>query len=79
MASKFKMAVACPVCGEVIRSNGWTVDYTNPEGVVLLDLFECEEFECDRCGTVVYTGDVEQMYEYQEGNYGEDDMDDEDY
>lgn len=72
MASKFRMAVTCPVCGETIVSDGWTVDFVNKEGVVLLDLFANEEFECEHCGTAVYTGDVEQMYEYEEGYYAED-------
>ena len=66
MASKFRMAVTCPVCAATIKSDGWTVDFTNPEGVVLLDLFANEEFECERCGTIVYTGDTENMYEYEE-------------
>lgn len=66
MSSRFRMAVTCPVCGEVILSDGLTVDFTNSEGVVLLDLFACEEFECEQCGTIVYTGDVEQMYDYEE-------------
>ena len=79
MASKFRMAVMCPVCGETIMDEGWSIDYTNPDGVVVLDMFADQEFECKRCGTVVYTGDVEQMCEYEEGNYGEDNMDDEDY
>lgn len=76
MANKFKMAVTCPVCGEIIVDDGWTVDFASPDGIVLLDLFECQEFECERCGTVVYTGDVDQMYEYEEGS--EDESDDED-
>lgn len=28
---KFRMAVTCPVCGEIINANGWTVDFTNTE------------------------------------------------
>lgn len=67
MATKFRMAVTCPVCGGTIKADGWTIDFTQSEGVVLLDMFACEEFECEHCGTVVYTGDVEQMYEYEEG------------
>lgn len=77
MASKFRMAVTCPVCGNTIVSDGWTVDFTNKEGVVLLDLFADEEFECENCGTTVYTGDVEQMYEYDGGNRIVDDEEDE--
>lgn len=67
MANKFRMAVTCPVCGETIKASGWTIDFENQEGVVLLDLFACEEFNCDNCGTVVYTGDVDCMYEYEDG------------
>lgn len=77
MENRFRMAVICPVCRETIRADGWTIDFTNPAGVVVLDLFACMEFECDCCGTVVYTGDVEQMYEYEEGNCGDEDSDDE--
>jgi len=77
MASKFRMAVTCPVCGETIKDDGWSIDFTQAEGVVTLDMFACQEFECERCGTVVYTGDVEQMYEYEEGDDPVDDDDEE--
>ena len=79
MSSKFRMAVTCPVCDETILSDGWTVDFTQPEGVVTLDMFACEEFECERCGTIVYTGDVEQMYEYEEHEIEGQDEDEEEY
>lgn len=66
--SVFKLAVTCPICDEIIISDGWHVDSTLPDGVVNLDSFACEHFECENCGTVVYTGDVECMYEYETGD-----------
>lgn len=64
--NKFIMAVECPVCGELVQSDGMTVDFTAPEGVVCLNLFSQESFECPRCGTVSYTGDMEESLYYDE-------------
>lgn len=44
------------------------VDFTVPDGVVNLDMFGCQCFECERCGTKVYTsGDISDMVEIEEG------------
>ena len=64
--NKFIMAVECPVCGALAKSDGMTVDFTAPEGVVCLNLFSQEEFECDECGTIIYTGDMEDHLYYDE-------------
>lgn len=76
--NKFIMAVECPVCGELAKADGMTVDFTSPEGVVCLNLFSQETFECDKCGTVIYTGDMEDHLFYDEPEDEEDDEDDED-
>lgn len=64
--NKFIMAVECPVCGELAKADGMTVDFTSPEGVVCLNLFSQETFECDKCGTVIYTDDMEDHLFYDE-------------
>ena len=64
--NKFIMAVECPVCGALAKTDGMTVDFTAPEGVVCLNLFSQEEFECNKCGTVIYTGDMEDYLFYDE-------------
>lgn len=71
--SIFKLAVTCPVCEEVIiQDSGWHIDSTLPDGVINLNSFSCEQFTCNRCGTIVYTGDIECMCEYEEGHFDED-------
>lgn len=62
---KYILAVTCPVCGKTIKDTGYSVDFTNEDGVVLLDMFANTDFECEECGTVVYTLDVESMYKYE--------------
>lgn len=63
--NRYKMAVECPTCGEVVLGDD-IVDYTNPAGVIVLDLFACAKFECSKCGTLIITGDTESFYEYEE-------------
>lgn len=63
--NRYKMAVECPTCGEVVLGDD-IIDYTNPAGVVVLDLFACAKFECNKCGTLIITGDAESLYEYEE-------------
>ena len=58
MANSFIAAVTCPKCDKLIVDNGKTLDFTCDEGVVNLELFSQREFECEDCGTKVYTGDV---------------------
>lgn len=70
----FKPAVTCPLCGKTIVGNR-VMDFTNPDGIVLLNLFELTSFHCERCGTSVYTGDVEEFYEVEEGEIPDDDED----
>jgi hypothetical protein len=50
-----------------------TVDFTAPEGVVCLNLFSQETFECNRCCTVIYTGDMEDALYYEEAEDFEED------
>lgn len=64
--NKFIMAVCCPVCGELVKSDGWTVDFTTSENVVCLDLFSQQDFHCEMCGTDIYTGDMEDSLWYEE-------------
>lgn len=63
--NRYKMAVECPTCGEVVLGED-IIDYTNPAGVVVLDLFACMSFRCEKCGTMIYTGDADSFYEYEE-------------
>ena len=65
--SIFKLAVTCPVCGENIIQDDYHMDATLPDKVVNLDSFSCEHFECENCGTIVYTGDVDDICEYEGG------------
>ena len=64
--NKFIMAVECPVCGEIVKDDGITVDFTAEEGVVCLNLFSQNDFHCENCGTDIYTGDMEDHLWYEE-------------
>lgn len=64
--SEYTLAVICPECESVILG-GRVRDMTNQNGVVLLDLFACESFQCESCGTIVYTGDTYSLYEWDAG------------
>ena len=81
--SKFIKACSCPVCDNLIKEDGYTIDFTT-EGssipVIDLSLFACTEFVCEKCGTTVYTGDTGCLYEYEEDEdfEPEDDEEDED-
>ena len=63
--NRYKMAVECPTCGEVVLGDD-IIDYTNPAGVVVLDLFACTAFKCEKCGTKIWTGDSYSLYEFEE-------------
>jgi endogenous inhibitor of DNA gyrase (YacG/DUF329 family) len=63
--NRYKMAVECPTCGEVVLGED-IIDYTNPAGVVVLDLFACTDFKCKKCGTKIWTGDSYSLYEFEE-------------
>ena len=52
--NQYQLAVTCPNCDETILGN-IVADFTNPKGVVLLDMFACEAFVCEKCGTTVCT------------------------
>lgn len=62
---EYQLAVTCPECGETILGN-IVSDFTNQKPVVLLDMFACESFKCENCGTLVLTGDVDCMYEVED-------------
>lgn len=64
--SKFILAVHCPVCDNVIKDSGYTLDFTTDDNVVTLDNFACTHFHCDNCGTDVYVGDIDCLYAYDE-------------
>lgn len=68
--NQYQLAVTCPCCGETILGNV-VADFTNPNGVVLLDMFACEAFVCENCGTTVITGDADCMYEVEESEEDE--------
>lgn len=63
--NRYKMAVECPTCGEVVLGED-IIDFTNPAGIVVLDLFACASFECEKCGTKIWTGDADSFYEFEE-------------
>lgn len=64
--AKFKMAVNCPTCGELIIDDGMCLDLTTSDDVICLDNFQMTTWECKNCGTHVFTPDIEFMYEYEE-------------
>lgn len=64
--NKFIMAVECPVCGEVVKADGLTVDFTADDRVVCLNLFSQQDFHCEACGTDIYTNDMEDCIDYEE-------------
>ena len=61
--NQYQLAVTCPNCDETILGN-IVADFTNPKGVVLLDMFACE---------TVITGDADCMYEVEESNTDDED------
>lgn len=73
--TEFIMAVTCPICSEtIIKNDGIVSDFTTPDSdipIVNLSLFSCTTFTCEECGTKVYVGEDECMYEYEEGDIGE--------
>ena len=71
----FRIAVTCPLCEETIIGD-MVADHTNPDGVALLNLFETTSFHCEKCGTSVYTGDIESFCEVEEGEILDDDEED---
>lgn len=78
---KFIKACRCPVCDNLIKEDGITLDLTtNDTGIPVIDLslFSCTEFFCEVCGTTVYTGDSSCFYEYEEGENEYEDDEDED-
>ena len=49
------------------------MDFTTPNTdipIVSLGLFSQSTFKCEKCGTTVYIGDEDNMYEYEEGDVG---------
>lgn len=63
--NQYQLAVVCPNCDETILGNV-VADLTNPKGIVLLDMFACEAFVCEHCGTTVITGDTSCLYMVEE-------------
>lgn len=63
--AKFIKAVECPVCGEIVKDNGLSLDLTTEENVICLNSFSCESFHCKSCGTDIYVGDIDDCIEYE--------------
>ena len=70
---KFIMAVECPVCGELVRDTGFTVDFTTNAPVVNLELFSQQSFFCEECKTNIYTGDMEMVMDFETVDDDDDD------
>ena len=70
--NQYQLAVTCPNCDETILGN-IVADFTNPKGIVLLDMFACEAFVCEKCGTVVLTSDSDTMYAIEESEIQDED------
>lgn len=64
--AKFIKAVECPVCGEIVKADGFTLDLTTEDNVICLNNFSCDYFHCESCGTDIYTGDMGDCIEYEE-------------
>lgn len=63
---KYKIALNCPNCRTLIVHPGWVADYGTDALIINLSAFECERFDCPHCGTTVYTGDADSMYEVED-------------
>nr|DAW96143.1 MAG TPA: MqsA [Bacteriophage sp.] len=59
MAAKIILAVECPNCGEMAKSDETTIDFMADENVACLNNFSHTEFKCQNCGAQIYVGDVE--------------------
>lgn len=59
---KYRKAVVCPCCDGYVTQEGYTSDFTS------------EVFHCKNCGATIYTGDMSDCIEYEDG----DDENDED-
>ena len=62
---KFIKAVECPVCGEIVKDNGISLDMTTGENIIILNNFSLDSFHCNNCGTDIYVGDIEDVIEYE--------------
>lgn len=73
----FYISIDCGHCEEEILAGpaGTTGEY-NGMPVVPIGLASEERFDCDSCGAVNYTGDVDELI-HTEGGRDEDDGDDE--
>ena len=69
---KYRIGLTCPNCGEDIISDGYCMDYTTDD-VVMLDAFTHQSFECENCGATVYTNDADSMCDYEGGEDYEED------
>jgi hypothetical protein len=79
MSVKIVYTVTCGNCGGEATSS--TLDLSNPQddGTIRINLelaAEQETFECENCGSAVYTGDLDVSTEY--GDLGEDTADEQD-
>lgn len=64
---KYRKAVVCPCCGDYVVQEGYTADFTTNEMIVCLDDFSQEVFHCKNCGATIYTGDMDDCVEYEDG------------
>ena len=65
---KYRKAVVCPCCGDYVVQEGYTADFTTNEMIVCLSNFSQEVFHCKNCGAKIYTGDMEDCIEYEDGD-----------
>ena len=72
---KYRKAVVCPCCDEYVTQEGYTEDFTADEMIVCLNDFSQEIFRCDKCGAIIYTGDMEDCIEYEDGDNENDEND----
>ncbi|MBQ2396248.1 MAG: hypothetical protein II304_04285 [Bacteroidales bacterium] len=63
--AKFIKAVECPVCGEIVKDDGFTLDLTTEENVICLNNFSCDSFHCENCNTDIYIGEIDDYLEYE--------------
>lgn len=70
--AKFIKAIECPVCGGIVKDDGFTLDFTTEDNVICINNFSCDSFHCELCGTDIYVGDINDCIEYETAEDKED-------
>lgn len=75
MSIAYYLAHECNTCGEDMHYGLVLSVHPEHKGhpVVYADTVSQVKFECEHCGGVTYTGDFDDMCEYEEGNEPEGD------